>query len=128
MLCSARPVLSATAAPLAGVRLAPATPGAVRFTVAVPEPRFVRTDHDLGYDDLILDGFTTVGTPGRPALPTRVVMVAVPPLGEVRLTAAASDVVVREGVTLSPQPMEDREGHLVRVARDHGKPVGREVE
>lgn len=125
VLGSARPGVAATTAPLAGVRLAPATPGAVRFTVAVPAPSFVRTDHDLGYDDLILDGFTTVGTPGRPALPTRVVMVAVPPLGEVRLTAVASDVVAREGVTLSPQPMEDREGHLVRVARElaaYGEP------
>ncbi len=118
-LCGAPRVgAAATPTPLAGVRLAPATPGAVRFTVAVPEPRFVRVDHDLDHDDLMIDGFTTVGTPGQPALPTRVVMVAVPPVGEVRLTAVASDVRVREGVTLAPRPAEDREGHVVRVARD----------
>ncbi|MEY4375377.1 MAG: Propeptide, partial [Candidatus Eisenbacteria bacterium] len=118
LMSAPRSASAATPAPLTGVRLAPATPGAVRFTVLVPEPSFVRTDHDLRHDDLRIDGFTSVGTPGRPALPTRVVLVAVPPLGEVRLTAVASDVRVREDVTLAPQPAEDREGHVVRVARD----------
>ncbi|MEY4069537.1 MAG: hypothetical protein RL721_151 [Candidatus Eisenbacteria bacterium] len=112
------PAVAAPEAGLAGLRLAPATPGAVRFSVTVPEPRLVRVDREQQHDDLVLEGFAAVGVPGRPALPTRVVLVAVPPLGEVRLTAVASELRVREGVTLAPQTHVDRDGQVVRVPRD----------
>lgn len=101
-----------------GLRLAPATPGAVRFTIQVPEPVLTRTDHDQKYDELSLKGYGAMARPGTPAVPTRVVLVAVPPIGDVRLTAAASELRVLDGITLQPAPTLDEEGKVVRMPRD----------
>ncbi len=101
-----------------GLMLAPASPGAVRFTIIVPEPVLTRTDREQGYDRLSLTGFASEGTPGMPALPSRVVLVAVPPIGDVRLTSAATELRVREGVTLEPAFAMGAEGQAIKVARD----------
>ena len=85
-LPSARAAAGAT---FEGLRLAPATPGAVRFTVDVPEPRLESVGTD-GARRLQLDGFDLRGDPGGPALPERVVTVAVPPLGDVQVSAVGS--------------------------------------
>src|SRR5262245_32906120 len=100
-----------------GVRLAPATPGAVRFTVAVPVPKLTRVDLEQGFDALALEGYSAQGEPGTPVLPTRTLTIAVPPVGDVRLTAAATETNVREGVTLAPFPGLDREGRSVQATR-----------
>ncbi len=112
-----------------GVRLAPATPGAVRFTVSIPEPRFTRVDAESGVDRLDLDGYTPTGVPGEPAIPTRTLLVAVPPVGDVRLTAAASELRVSEGVTLAPNLGLDEKGETTALPRDpaaYGR-AGRQV-
>src|SRR5262249_57947538 len=55
--------------------------------------------------DLAIAGYGPVGAEtGATALPGRVLLFAVPALGDVRLTAAASEAVVHEGVTLSVFP------------------------
>lgn len=108
-----------------GLRLAPPTPGAVRFTIMIPEPVLTRTDREMSYDRLSLAGFGSASKPGTPPLPTRVVLVAVPPLGDVRLTATASEMRVRDDVTLEPTLALDAAGKDVRMARDlaaYGQP------
>jgi len=100
-----------------GVRLAPPTPGAVRFTVTVPEARVTRIDAEQKIDQLALDGYIAEGEPGTPALPVRTVMVAVPPIGDVRLTASATEAAVHEDVTLAPFPGQDGQGRAVRTDR-----------
>src|SRR5262249_57500350 len=84
---------------LDGIRLARATPGGVRFTVTVPEPKLTRVDLAEDLDQLVLPGFVMTGEPGGPPLPSRTVLVAVPPLGEVRLTAATSAASVPHDLT-----------------------------
>ena len=90
----------AVGAPPASVRLAPATPGAVRFTVNVPVPNFVLIEAENGVQRLELAGYDPAGLPGTPAIPTRQLLVAVPPLGAVRRTAVACEWTTRYEVTL----------------------------
>lgn len=97
-LCLAAPAHAV----LEGVRLAPATPGAVRFTVALPEARLTEIDQAQRLQLLELDGFLVRGEPGAPGLPVRVVTVAVPPLGDVRVRAVASEARAYEDVLLAP--------------------------
>lgn len=85
-----------------GVRLAPATPGAVRFTIELPEARLTEIDQAQHLQFLDLDGFLVRGEPGAPGLPVRVVTVAVPPLGDVRVRAVASETRALEDVLLAP--------------------------
>ncbi len=99
LLALAGPPRAASAA--AGVRLAPATPGGVRFTVTVPAPLLTRIEAEAGVDRLDLDGYQASGLPGTPAVPVRTLLVAVPPVGEVRLTAVASEITPTENITLS---------------------------
>ena len=93
LACAAWP---AFAAPDDGVRLAPATPGAVRFTVTVPPARLSPVTADGSAQALSIAGYGTGSPDATPtALPGRLLLVAVPPLGDVRLTAAASEASVR---------------------------------
>ncbi|MBK7368639.1 MAG: hypothetical protein IPJ04_12215 [Candidatus Eisenbacteria bacterium] len=71
----------------------------------VPDPQFVTLDERERLVRLDLDGFALRGDMGGPALPVRILTVAVPPLGEVRVNAVASDLVTQADVTLSPQPV-----------------------
>jgi hypothetical protein len=123
---------AAHAAPTDGVRLAPATPGAVRFTVTVPVPKLTRIDQEQGLDALDVEGYAASGEPGTPVLPGRVLTIAVPPLGDVRLTFAVSEAAVHDGVTLAPVAGLDAQGRPVRANRKlaaygaagSGTPVG----
>src|SRR5262249_7169736 len=74
--------LRVLAAPRDGVRLAPATPGAVRFTVQVPPPTFTRVDSARGLLRVNVAGYGLASDdPAAPALPSRTLLVAVPALG-----------------------------------------------
>ena len=85
-----------------GVRLAPATPGAVRFTIPIAEARLTEIDQSQNLQVLDLEGFLVRGEPGAPGLPVRVVTVAVPPLGDVRVRGVASETRAYDGVLLAP--------------------------
>src|SRR5207244_3868693 len=99
------PHAAAASAALAGVHVAPGTPGGVRFTVTIPAASVVRADSLQQLDEVRIPGYGAVGgAPGSAALPTRILLVAVPPLGEVRLSAVASETSVRDGVTLPAYP------------------------
>jgi hypothetical protein len=115
LLASRAPVAHGAAAD--GVTLAPATPGGVRFTVTVPVPKLVPVDPERAIDALELEGYTANGMPGTPVLPARIVTVAVPPVGDVRLTAAASEAVAHDGVNLAAFPGFDRNGNTVTAPR-----------
>ncbi len=119
-LWSAVVVIDSAAAPVgsAGIQLAPATPGAVRFTVRSPAPHLVRVDLERGLDRLDLDGYVVEGAPGTPGEWSRSVLVAVPPLGDVRVSAAATELTVSEGVLLAPQLAVSREGATLPTERD----------
>lgn len=113
LVCCVHAAGSATA----GVRLAPPTPGGVRFTITTPELRITRTDAEQRVDRLDLEEFTLEGAPGTPALPVRTLLVAVPPVGEVHLSAVASEISVREDFTLAPNPGLDDAGQLSDFTR-----------
>ncbi len=88
------------------VRLAPASPGAIRFTVTVPPADLTLIQTGESLTRLTLEGYTVgAARAGAPALPTRVITLAVPPLGEVRVNAIASELVVSDGVMLEPQAL-----------------------
>lgn len=112
----AAPVAPARVAPLA-VRMAPATPGSVRFTVTLPAAAVSHAGGSEGGATAAIDGFDPFGEPGAPPLLRRVVTVAVPPLGDVRVNAAASDLVANDEVSLEPMPVEDRGGVTHAVPR-----------
>jgi len=110
-------VPAAHAGPADGVKVAPATPGAVRFTVTVPAPELTVIDREQNIDRLNLDGYAANGMPGTPVLPARILTVAIPPVGEVHLTAAATEAVAYEGVYLAPFPAMDKNGKAVAAPR-----------
>ncbi|HEY6194899.1 MAG TPA: C25 family cysteine peptidase [Candidatus Eisenbacteria bacterium] len=117
LLVSLRRPAGATAGDTS-VRMAPATPGGVRFTVSVPAPRLARVDSLAQIDELSLPGYEgETGERGLPALPVRALLVAVPPLGEVRLTAVASETSVRDGVTLAAASERSADGKPVAAGR-----------
>lgn len=112
------------AAPSAGgaaessVRLAPATPGAIRFTVTVPSPQLTSLDAADGLMRMDLAEYRLeAAEPGGPALPSRVITVAVPPLGEVRLRAAATSLETSDGLLLAPLPAPGAEPAAAPVLR-----------
>ena len=112
------PQAAAASAALAGVHVAPGTPGGVRFTVSVPPASVVHADSLQQLDEVRIPGYGAVGgEPGSPALPTRILLVAVPSLGEVRLSAVASETSVRDGVTLSAYPGMLAEGRPLPAGR-----------
>ena len=77
-------------------------PGSVRFTVAVPDARIEPVQEAAGSSEIRIAGYGSAGTAGSPALPCRVLHVAVPPVGEVSLSASAGPGEAREGVLLAP--------------------------
>ncbi|MBI5709796.1 MAG: hypothetical protein HZC42_05730 [Candidatus Eisenbacteria bacterium] len=114
LLCLAAGLGARAAFPApAATRLLAAGPGSIRFEVNVPEPRFepltgVPAAAGERMSRLVLEGYDAEAAAGEPALPVRVVLVAVPPLGEVRLAAAATDPATTDGVLLASQPGADR--------------------
>ncbi len=88
----------------AALRLVAAAPTEVRFEVAVPEAKLTPLPEDASALLLSIDGYDPTGAVGAPALPGRVVMVALPPTGEARVSAVALETSTREGVLLAPVP------------------------
>ena len=96
----------------AGVHLVASGSSAIHFTVDVP-PHLGLTPV-AGVADapdgvrLVIDGYELVAEHGAPELPQRIVMVAVPPSGEVRLRARGEDARTIENVDLSPPAWAER--------------------
>jgi hypothetical protein len=100
---------AAVAAP-DGVVLLDAGPGAVRFAVTVPAPELLPVPVAPDVQELRLEGFELDAGPGEPALLARVITVAVPPSGDVSVTAVALGTDWREGVHLARVPWTARAG------------------
>lgn len=101
------------------VRLAPVTAGAIRLTVSVPAPLISLIDTGDKSSRLDLAGYSVGAVrAGSPAMPSRIITVAVPPLGEVRVNAVASELEVTHGVNLQPQPVSDGDGTTLAYRRD----------
>ncbi|MEO5989890.1 MAG: C25 family peptidase propeptide domain-containing protein, partial [Candidatus Eisenbacteria bacterium] len=101
------------------VRLAPATAGAIRLTVSIPKPALTLMDTGERMTRLELGGFSLgAAKAGSPAMPSRIITVAVPPLGEVRVSGVATELEVSEGVTLQPQAVSDPDGTTLAYRRD----------
>jgi hypothetical protein len=90
------------------VDLLQAGPGAVRFAVTVPAPALVPVPVAPDVEELRLDGFELDARPGEPALVSRVITVAVPPTGDVSVSAVALQTDYREGVRLARVPWTAR--------------------
>ena len=102
------------------VRLLPSGPQVVHFIVEVPPPRLETVAGVPGTPeavDLTLQGYGDGGNPGERALPQRVVHVAVPPSGEVRVRAVGSGAEVQEGIDLAPLPRRGEDPEPWRYAR-----------
>ena len=87
------------------VRLTAGDDATIRFEVSVPTPRFVTVA--VGAEAatrLVLDGHESAVGSGDPVLPGRIVVLAVPPLGEVRVSAIGADPEVRDTFLLAPAP------------------------
>ncbi len=92
----------------AGIVPGPAVGNTVRFSLDVPPPVLEPLGSAKEVTLLRLDGFDAAGRPGATLLPERTVWVAVPPTGEVTISATAADWRVSEGVTLATQPIVAR--------------------
>jgi hypothetical protein len=91
----------APAAHAADARLLAGDAGAIRFVVDVPAFELVDEGAAGGPVRPRIDGYDPMGSVGDPFLLQRVVTVAVPPAGTVRLSASGATPEVREGVRLS---------------------------
>ena len=106
---------------IAPVRLLPSGAGTIHFALDVPAPELVpageSADSPLrvrlpGYDDAPDDGV---------ALPERIVVVAIPPEGDVELRAQGAGASFRDGVALEEARMDAP--HRVQAAGDPGSPA-----
>ena len=92
-----------------GVRLVASGPSLVHFSVEIPAPALRPLVNEASADSpaegpvgLSLEGYDEQFVPGGFALPVRVVTVAVPPAGAVRLLADPIEARVLDGVQLAP--------------------------
>jgi hypothetical protein len=83
------------------VRLLAASPTGVRLLVDVPEAQLEPVPSPGQGLQLELPGYDRGGGPGESRLPERVLCVAVPPQGTVRVTASVAATDVREGILLA---------------------------
>ena len=90
------------------VRVSSADPSGVRLTIDVPEIRLEPVASNPALSALSISGYGTVGRPLEPQLPERVIMVAVPPSGPIRLEATATATETRASVRLSAAPWVPR--------------------
>ncbi len=100
---AASPALAAASGP-GNVRALPSSPGAIRFVVDVPEPVLEPAREGARTMRLTVDGYEGVAPQGHPLLPERVVTVAVPPAGEVTVSASATAPEVLDDVRLTRAP------------------------
>ena len=96
----------ASAAPR-DVRLIDAGAGSVRFTVEVPAPDLRPVSGHSEWTAIGIEGYEVEARPGEPALVSRVVLVAVPPTGDVSMSFSASAPEWREGVNVMRVPWRD---------------------
>src|SRR5512143_4202303 len=89
----------AVAAP-EGVQLLPSGASLVHLIVEAADPELVPLASDPSITRLVMPGYELIGPMGSPALPERVLLVAVPPTGEVSVSASGAEPTVREGVDL----------------------------
>lgn len=95
------------AAQLQGLKLTDSDGATIRFEVSVPAPQFVTVPPAVGTEAatwLVLEGHENAVGSGDPALPGRIVVLAVPPLGEIRVGAIGADPEVRDAFLLAPAP------------------------
>jgi hypothetical protein len=92
------------------VRLLPSGAGSARFKVVVPEAKIESVPGLEGSSEIRIAGYGDAAAPGNPVLPVRRLQVAVPPTGEVRLSASAVAGETRDGVLLAPPGLLPR-GH-----------------
>src|SRR5439155_20689205 len=111
--------IPAGAAPM-GVTQVVSSSSTIAFDVDVPALSLTPVEGEDGVVRVVLDGYTLTGTPGSPAIPGRVLTVAIPPDGTVGVRVTGSDPVVRDEVTLAPVPAIAREDGSVseRSVRD----------
>jgi Peptidase family C25/Propeptide_C25/FlgD Ig-like domain len=105
----------------AGIIAGPAAGTTIRFLVEVPAPVLTPLKGHPLVSVLTVAGFDPVGRPGTPLLPERVVWVAVPPTGDVTVTAVETGSIVRENVQLALQPMVRRSASS--TAPEQGTPM-----
>lgn len=95
------------AAQFQGVKLIESGDATIRFEVSVAAPRFVAVPAAAGTaatTRLLLDDHENAVGSGDRALPGRIVVVAVPPLGEIRVSAIGGSPEVRDAVLLARAP------------------------
>lgn len=86
---------------LDGVTLLQTGPDVARFSIEVGKPVLDRAP-DRWHQQLGVPGFDLDGMPGEPALPARVILVAVPPTGTVSVRGFSSGLEWRDDVRLAP--------------------------
>ena len=95
-----------------GVRLTAANDAAIRFEVSVPAARFEGSPGAEGAaagTRLVLEGYESAG-PASPAALARIVVLAVPPLGEVRVSGTGGEAEIREGFLPAQEPGASEDG------------------
>jgi hypothetical protein len=109
------------------VRLMPSTGSSIRMVVDVPAPELEpvialdgRSTGSMGRMRLAVAGYDATAPQGRPLLPERVLVVAVPPGGEVSVSASVLESEVTPDVRLTLAP--------VHVQRQKDEPVPGEGE
>ncbi len=91
---TAVPVRSRVAAPPPlpeGIERLAGSGSAIQFRVTAPAPTFETLESDREVSTMNVRGFQPVADQGEPMLPGRIVAVAVPPVGEVRVTASGTN-------------------------------------
>src|SRR5262245_49201299 len=88
-----------------GLQIRETSGNTTRFVVTIPTPRFDPLAWAADVQSIAVTGFETTGLPGETALPTRLVLVAVPATGDVAIEARASAITPHDGVLLATQPV-----------------------
>lgn len=85
-------------------------PDRITFDVQVPSLALQAVEGEDGLVAPVLEDYGPTGPVGAPGMPSRVVTVAIPPDGEVRVSAFGAEPRVQDGVLLAPVPMVYRDG------------------
>jgi hypothetical protein len=99
----------------AAVRIAGASAGGLQFEVEVPAAEITVIESHPEFGAISIDGYQTLGRSGEPALPRRVVFVAVPPQGEVRVRSIGLEATRHAAVRLAPEPHSAPDAPQVRL-------------
>lgn len=99
---------AAWAAPEA-VTLRAAVGNRLSFEVAAPLLALETVGDEPGLTRLVMTGYQATGEIGAPGVPSRVVTVALPPTGDVQVSASGLEPEVHENLLLAPVPVVYRE-------------------